>query len=783
MLDITRLNTLPKQRVSGKEKEDPKYYANTLDYYIALGQSINDRNKTEEDIKLLSGIISQKDYERTLNPYNATNERFRRFPAILRNYDIIKGIIRRYVSEYIKNNHDYTVKANNPDIMMSRNLKLRQELMVIAENKISEIITNAYNEFLQTGEDPENFNIQEVIDVEKFIEEFNEKYVDDASAQGQELLNVIKDLTNDSLLYTQMIFEYVTFGEVYNYCEILGDTINKRVVKTIDAYPIPNDNIFIKDHDAFVELSKLTYNQILDEFGEYLTEKDINFLESNYGNNSSITSSYVSFSDYFKSYSDICSKFNDNELDNNKNNSFTLSRDNTGLLFDVWRVAYKGQCKVGIVNYINEIGILDTKTVDEYYKLNPSIGDISVEWIWQSQVYKGVRIGNRNIAIYPIKVKPITYNRKGELPYNGLSELLPGFGKFSIIDILKPYQILINILYYHREIAIAKNKINIVMIPKSLVGSTADNIDEALYRMAADGTFYADDEDDSSYQKLQHVRALNLDIGKYISEITNLIEDIKSNAREEVDMTAQRFGEIANSAGKSVTQEAIARGSMGSVIIEYLFDLMREQDYARDLDYSKFAWIDGLNTNYKDSDHNIKYISLDVDLHSYSDYIISAKLSVKEKEKLDEIKALAFSAGQNGDLKSAISSIMSDNVASIKKAIDKYEELKNEYELQLKQLDKETEESLKEFDIEKIRIKGEEDRLTEELKGVILKDLELIKADANLRSFSDDTTRVDITNAKNNLEAAKIEVDRERIRLERDKLNSNNNINDKNNKK
>ena len=40
----------------------------------------------------------------------------------------------------------------------------------------------------------------------------------------------------------------------------------------------------------------------------------------------------------------------------------------------------------------------------------------------------------------------------------------------------------------------------------------------------------------------------------------------------ECDMTPQRYGEIANSAGKGVTDEAVIRGSMGSVIIEFIFD-------------------------------------------------------------------------------------------------------------------------------------------------------------------------------------------------------------------
>ena len=50
---------------------------------------------------------------------------------------------------------------------------------------------------------------------------------------------------------------------------------------------------------------------------------------------------------------------------------------------------------------------------------------------------------------------------------------------------------------------------------------------------------------------------------------------------------------------------------MGTVIVEYMLDCMRERDYNRDLDYYKCAWIDGLDTSYRDAGGNIKYISLD----------------------------------------------------------------------------------------------------------------------------------------------------------------------------
>src|SRR5690606_33683309 len=118
---------------------------------------------------------------------------------------------------------------------------------------------------------------------------------------------------------------------------------------------------------------------------------------------------------------------------------------------------------------INEAGLLDTRIEEDGYKIDTSIGDISLEHIYEPQVYEGIRIGTRNEAIYPIKARAIAFERNGKLPANGVNELLPGFGKFSIVEVITPYQVFYNIVAYHREMALAKNKLSILMIAKSLL--------------------------------------------------------------------------------------------------------------------------------------------------------------------------------------------------------------------------------------------------------------------------------------------------------------------------
>lgn len=753
----------PQQRVPNSRKKEADWYAACCDWVIAQGQNNRDSSQLEIKYGILQGKIPDEFYKKILNPYNATNEKYKRFPATMRNYDLMKGIIRRYVSEYIKNPHDFIVGANNAEVVLARNAKLRQELAVIVQQKIAARIQQSYQDWVNGGNDPQQFNPQTALDVEAFVQEFNENYIDDISAQGQQILNVIKDITEDTLFYARAYFDFVTFGETYTYTDIVGDKIVKRVVSPRDAFPVNTDNIFREDDDMFAERRKLTYQQIIDEFDEYLDDKQKEFLETYYAKHSANAPMELAFNVYESYFPDVCKKYSkeDRELFKKEPN---MMRDNNPDLYDVWHVVWRGEVRRCIVTYVNEVGLIDTRIEEDDYELSLSTGDISLDYIYEPQVYECTRIGTRNDAIYPYGARAIAFNRKGKLPYNGINELLPGFGKFSIVDIVTPYQVFYNIVAYHREMTLAKNKLNILMMAKSLLGVKPE---ETIYKMLADGILYIDDTNDQGMLRAQQVRILQTNIGDYINQLGNLLIEIKQAASEQVDMTPQRYGEIANSAGKGVTEEAVMRGSMGTVIIEFMMDCMRERDYNRDMDYTKLAWVDGLDTSYRDVDGNLKYISLDVDKHIYADYIIKAKNSVKEQDKLRQLQQYAFSAAQNGDNMMAIAAIEGDNVAAITKLIKKFQEQKDAHEKEVQQLEQQTEQMKQQFELQKIQAKGEEDRKTKELEGYLDQQIELIRADANMISYNAEVGDENKEAGLNRLDAARARVEQEKVGIER----------------
>lgn len=776
---ITYNGYFPRQRVSSEEKQKQEWYANCIDYVIAAGISFNDRSETETQLNILHGDIPNSFYKKTLNPYNSNNERYTRFPATMRNLDIMNDIVRRYVSEYFKGVHEFIVSANNPDVVLRKNAKLRQAIGMLAEQefanefrkRLQALQQQQEQQQMQQGGEAPDINPQDAMpDPEEFMKNFNEKYIDSQSKQAQDLLDYVRSITEDAILYISAYFNYVSVGECYTYTDVRGEKLIKENVPVIEAYPIPNSNFFVEDHDMFARKMLLSYPQIMDMFETVLDDKDKTFLEKYYDTRDASTGrTQMLYSQYFEYYPDGCEKLTKEEREFFKKQPVNIAEQNNNL-FEVWHVVWRGAVRRGVLTYINQFGVVSERIVDDDYVVNPLAGDISIDYIFEEQIYEGYRIGNRYSAVYPIKARPVAYQRDGKLPYNGMMEILPLMGKFSIIKLITPYQIMRNIISYHREMVIAKNKMLILLLPESLI--TSDTEDK-IYKMAADGVLLVDDSEDANSQKMANIRMLNANLGTYITELTNLMEAIKQEAREMVDMNMQRYGEITQSAGSSTTQEAISRSSMGTVIIVTMFDEMRRRDYQRDIDFGKLAYVDGLQTSFYDDKYNQRYISLDVDSFINSDYSVIVKNDQKELGKLENLKQWAFSAAQNGELDMALAAIKGDNVTQITETINRFSELRRQHEEQMKQADQMLEQAKQQNELAKIQAKGEQDRLTKELEYQYEMQLKDIDANVSLMTHSnrgDASDNIAKARLQEISEQNKIQIANQKLNIEQSKM-------------
>ena len=772
MQTLGGFNNFPIQRVSAAEKQKAEWYANSIDYVIDAGVSCNDRTDTDLKLSILRGDIPNSFYKKTLNPYNSSNEKYQRFPATMRNFDIMSDIIRRYISEYFKGIHEFTVGANNPEIVLKKNAKLNQEVNKLCQQAFAQEYEKNLQKLMQeaeaNGQAAETIDPQQAMpDMDEFVKNFNKNYIDKESKQGQDVLDYIRSMTKDNILYLSAFFNFCALGECYTYSDIRGEQLIKECVPVNEAFPIPNNNFFVENHDMFARKMLMSYQQIIDTFDDVLTDKDRKYLEDFYSrsNNSTTNITLIGYDQYFERYPEYCEKFTKEERAIFKKEKVRVYDDNSGL-YEVWHVVWRGEAKRGILTRINEIGFEEQTVVEEDYVFNPELGDINIEWKFEPQVYEGYRIGTRNCGIYPIKARPIAYQRDGKLPYNGIMEVLPMMGKFSIIKLITPFQIMRNIISYHREMVIAKNKMLILLLPQSLIQSETE---DKIYKMAADGVLLVDDEEDTSGIKMQQIRMLNAQMGDYINQLTNLIESIKMEAREVVDMNMQRYGDIAQSAGAATTQEAVVRSSMGSVIIFQMFDEMRRADYDRDIDFGKLAYIDGLQTNFIDDQRRRRTLSLDVNSYINSDLSTTVRNEQKELDKLKQLKDWAFSAAQNGDLEAAIAAITGDNIAVIKSNIEQYMNIKRQHEETMQQMEQQLKQEEIQAKLQEIQAQGEVDARLMELKYAYEMQLKYIDVDMSMLTQTPDDSAL-----KNRLaqeaEANKTNLAQQKLQLEREKF-------------
>ena len=769
---LNNVNNFPVQRVSAAEKAKASWYANSIDYVISAGLACNDRTDTDLKLSILHGDIPNDFYKKTLNPYNSSKEKYMRFPATMRNFDIMSDVIRRYVSEYYKGIHEFTVGANNPEIVLKKNARLQQEVSRLCEQAFMQEFERNLQQLTQeaeaNGQPAESINPQDAMpDMEEFVKNFNENYIDEESKQGQDVLDYIRAMTKDTITYLSAFFNWCALGECYTYSDVRGEQIVKESVPVNEAFPIPNENYLVEDHDMFARRMMMSYQQIIDTFDEVLNDKDRKYLATYYAQSKtgSATPMLLKYDQYFESYPEYCEKFTKVERELFRKEPVRVHDANTNL-YEVWHVVWRGEAKRGILTRLNEVGFEEQMIVEEDYTFNAEAGDINIEWKYETQVYEGYRIGARSYGIYPIKARPIAYQRNGKLPYNGLMEVLPLMGKFSIIKLVTPFQIMRNIFIYHREMVIAKNKMLILLMPESLIQSDTE---DRIYKMAADGVLIVDDEDDTAGTRMQQVRLLNAQMGDYITQLTNLIETIKMEAREIVDMNMQRYGDIAQSAGAATTQEAVARSSMGSVIIFQMFDEMRRADYDRDLDFGKLAFIDGLQTSYVDDQRRRRTISLDVNSYINSDLSTTVRNEQKELDKLKQLKDWAFSAAQNGDLEAAMAAITGDNVAAIKDSINKFMEIKRQHEEAMQQMEQQLKQEEIQAKIQEIQAQGEVDARLLELKYAYEMQLKYIDVDMSMLTASPDDSAL-----KNRLaqeaETNKTNLAQQKLQLEREKF-------------
>ena len=674
--------SLPNQRVSDKAKQQKKWFIPTGRYVIEACISANpNKNKQAILYNVANGIINEDEYKYVTNPFHSDNAKLKHFPAKMRNHDIIKPILLRHIGEYLKTSFKVIVGVNNADV---ENRKMEAKLL-----KMQPYIDELLTAILDKKTDVNNQQEQQaaINKLEEAQAKFDDNWLDKRAIQGQQVLDYLRDSLDLDSKYVTSYVDWLISSQFYTHTDVRHDRVTFESISPLEYYPVMNNSDYTEDNNMGMRKYKMSIYDIQSEFSELLDDKDVKFIKDIMINNSS-SNGRINVSDAIKAdrFGNAYEFFKQTYgASHNENVTFT---DNDSLVW-VYHYVWTTETKVQVLVYQDGLGQMQKKEVSVDYELNEAIGDIALESKYVNEVLEGYRFGEDVLGLYT-KPRTIATQRHElnntssvKIPYGGKTFMYNGLMSASIIEPLVPYQVIFNILHYYRELAIAKNKGKLMILPKGLLSDDAEvSQADAIHYMKADGTVWLDETSDNFTTAISGIKAVDLSDSAYIVGLSNILREIKEEAWDLVGMNRQRYGDTMASEGKGTTEQAIYRASVSTAPITETFNAARMKGYMGLLDNAKVAYLSEDETktlgSYINGDGRLEYLTIAPKEFLESDLGVYVASFTRDKDKIEQYKQVAFAASQNGAFELGIEAIEFENPHKLKSILKEYRKLEDQ---------------------------------------------------------------------------------------------------------
>ena len=653
---------LPKQKTTLAEKYkvidphiDPNYnwFHQTADHYI---DQFGHDNQIEEIQKLqnaVEGIIDFDDYSYLLNPFNIDSSKQYKVGARLRNHNILKGVVYLMTGEYARRTHDFVVTSLNPDDENKYKEGLRQAMKDYYEQ---ETINQLNEAGVPTGQDSKDQGTPEEAEAS-----YKANYDTQRALFGQSAIDYIRYNQDVEDKVIEAYYDWISTGSAYTGRFIRNNDVDYEYVPVDEIYvPFETHSRFIEDASFVVRRSFPPLAKIMDLFGDKLSEKDLEELEEDYQKDLGFFNSSRTLEMGARGFVRLPT------VDASSDHYVNDTRNFNG--YPVYHVQWRSFEKYGILTYEDEFGQLQTMEVDDTYKLDKELGDISIEWKWDTCICEDIRI-NDKFHVYD-RVVEESRSRLGErgnkkLSYNGIRARSKSGSIQCPVKEGIPYQLLINGLHFQLEKVINKNKDKVIVMPYGLIPRKKGmDTKETMYHVDATSILWVDETAPNAALAAQMIKVLDMGLGNYIKDVYELIGAIKQEYWDAIGMNAQRYSNIDQGAGKGTTEQAIVRSAIITYDLNRQVDRLLQKDYAGILDLSKLAWIGGKKANYILSDGERAFLEMNADeslYHSETEYNVFVKDSTELTEGIQLMKSTVGAAAQQSGSLSAISEVVTNN--------------------------------------------------------------------------------------------------------------------------
>ena len=729
---------------------------------------------------LLNGILHMRDLEIIINPENLDAgfipDRIQHYPIMNSKLNVLRG-------EESKRVFDYRVVITNPNAISEIENEKKEQVFASLQQLIAE-----------SSQSEDEFNQK----LEKLGEYYSYEWQDMREIRANALLNHYVKEYNIPFMFNQGFMDAAAVAEEMYQCDIVGGepVIERLNPNKVRIYKSGFSNR-VEDADMIVIEDYWSPSKVIDTYYEVLTNKDIKYIEElpfamttdpmvdsmdNIDDRAGFIHGHM-VSDVVEEnfFIDPESIFSVDEYDN------LLPYDFAGNI-RVSRIYWKSRRKIKKVKSYDPVTGEETFTFyPETYVCNEDLGE-EEQIFWINEAWEGTKIG-RDIYVN-MRPRPIQYNRlsnpsRCHFGIVGSIYNLNDERPFSLVDMMKRYNYLYDVIHDRLNRLIAKNYGKIIYLDLAKVPKGWD-VNKWLYYARTNSVAVIDSFKEGNIGAATGKIAgalnnassgvLDAELGNSIQQHINLLEFIKMEMSEVIGITKQREGQIANRETVGGVERATLQSSH---ITEWLFTIhedLKKRALECFLETAKIA-LRGRTKKFQYilSDNSLRIMEIDGDEFAECDYGLIVDSSNSAQELSQKLDVLAQAALQTQTL--SFSTIMqlytSSSLAEKQRLVERDERAMRERAQQAQQEQLQAQQQQAQAALEQkqmeLQLKDQMNQRDNETKILI----------ANIQANSNPEDGIEepeySQEAKDNLMEkmrefdAKLKLDRERLAFDKDK--------------
>lgn len=599
---------------------------------------------------LLAGKLYMQDLQLVINPESIRSEYT---PDSIQHYPIMNSKLNVLKGEESKRVFDFKVVVTNPNSISEIEHNKKEELFL----RLQQLVAN-------TAQSEEEFNQE----LEKINHYFQYEWQDMREIRANALLNHYNKEYNIPGIFNDGFWDAVTVGEEIYKCDIIGgeptiERLNPLKVRILRS----GFSNKIEDADVIVLEDYWSPGKIIDTFYDAANIKDIiKYVEDVTSKSEGAVTDEMDNIDErfgFVHASMVGEEFVDID------SIFSTEQSNSMLPYDtlgnikVLQVYWKSRRKIKKVkSYDPQTGEPVYHLYPETYVLNEALGE-EEQILYINEAWEGTKIG-KDIYVN-IRPRVVQYNRlsnpsRCHFGIVGNIYNMNDDKPFSMVDMMKPYNYLYDIIHDRLNKLLARNygkiiRLDLAKVPKGWY------VDKWLHYAKVSGIAVEDSfrEGDIGPATGKLAGALNnassgvidAEFGNSIQQYINLLEFIKIEMSEVVGITRQREGQISNRETVGGVERATLQSSH---ITEWVF--IKHEDVKKRvlecfLETAKQA-LKGHNKKFQYllSDGSNAIMNIDGDEFAESDYGLVVDNGRGTQELAQKLDMLAQAALQNQTL-------------------------------------------------------------------------------------------------------------------------------------